>query len=86
MTDEQAHSIVGAVDSLGGKIIGSLPAQFLCLLAMNTLFILGLLYFLQKETDSRVQLEARQTEARERLLAPLLTACVTQGMNPAEHH
>jgi len=86
MTDEQAHSIVGAVDSLGGKLISSVPAQFLALLLMNTVFILGLLFFLERETESRVQLEQRQTESKERLLMPLLNACITQGMNPAEHH
>ena len=86
MTDEQTAGLIGAAKDIGGKLVMSLPGQFLALLLMNTVFILGLLYFLQRETDSRMQLEQRQTEARERLLQPILQACVTQGMNPAEHH
>jgi len=63
MADE-THGVVGAVETLGSKLMTSLPAQFLGLIVLNTIFIGSLLWFLN-----------RQTDARERLLAPLLKEC-----------
>lgn len=65
MTDEQHAGIIGAVQSVGGKLIGGLPAQFLALLAINVVFILGLLWFLNA-----------QSAGRERVLAQIVTACL----------
>lgn len=53
------------VVSLGTKLIGSLPAQFLMLLAINVVFVLGLLWFLDQ-----------RDEARERLLTPIIAGCL----------
>jgi hypothetical protein len=64
MTEAESQGIVGAVEHLGGKLMGSLPAQFLCLVVLNMFFIGSVLWFLN-----------RQTESRERVLAPLLKEC-----------
>lgn len=61
MTDGERTTILG----LGERLIGSLPAQFLCLVALNVLFIMGLLWFLHQ-----------QGAGRERVITQLLTACL----------
>lgn len=61
MTDAEAQGVAG----VASKLIGSLPAQFLMLLVLNVVFILGLLWFLNA-----------RDEARERLLTPILAACL----------
>lgn len=61
MTDAEAHGVAG----VASKLIGSLPAQFLMLLVLNVVFILGLLWFLNA-----------RDEARERLLTPILASCL----------
>jgi hypothetical protein len=67
MTDEQTGGIVGLTQDLGGRLIGSLPAQFLMLCIINCVFVLGLLWFLE-----------RQNEARERLLGPIVSSCMQE--------
>jgi len=67
MTDAETRGVVGAATELGGKLIGSLPAQFLMLCVLNLFFILGLLWFLNQ-----------QDQARERVLAPIVTSCLQQ--------
>lgn len=58
---EQEKSLVG----LGNKLLGNLPAQFLLLCLINAMFLGSLVWFLDKR-DS----------ARERLLTPILAACM----------
>jgi hypothetical protein len=70
MTDEQTSGIVGVTQDLGGRLISSLPAQFLLLCIINCIFVLGLLWFLEK-----------QNEARERLLGPIVTSCLQEVPN-----
>jgi len=65
MTEQEANSVAGAAAKLGTKLIGSLPAQFLMLCLLNLVFIAGLLWFLDE-----------QIKARERVLTPLITACL----------
>ena len=48
-------------------VLSSLPAQFLVLVLLNVLFLGGVLVFLD-----------RQVGARERVLTPLLAACMQQ--------
>lgn len=84
MTDADQHTLVGAVANVSDRLITSLPAQFLVLVLLNTAFITGLLWFLNQEQTNRYALEDRQVEGREKLLLPLLQACITQGMNPAK--
>ena len=67
MTEAEAHGVVGAATELGGRIIGALPAQFLMLVLLNSVFIGGLLWFLD-----------RRDTARERLLTPIVTSCLQQ--------
>lgn len=76
MTGAEAHGIVAGVTELGGKIVSNLPSQFLMLVVLNVIFILGLLLFLHSWESSSM-------EARERLLTPILTECIKQANNPA---
>lgn len=55
------------VTDLGKSIVGALPPAFLFLLLINTAFIFGLLWFLNERSS-----------ATERLMTPLLTACVQE--------
>lgn len=52
---------------VGKQIVGALPPAFLFLLLINTAFIFGLLWFLNQRSS-----------ATERLMAPLLTACINE--------
>jgi hypothetical protein len=65
MTEAEAKGLVGAATTLGSKLIGSLPAQFMVLVLINAVFLLGLLWFLDQ-----------RDEARERLLTPVLASCI----------
>jgi hypothetical protein len=76
MTEGEARSVVAGVTELGGKFITSLPAQFLVLVLMNAVFILGLLFFLDRENTTHQQTEQHLAEARERVLLPLLQGCL----------
>ena len=67
MTEQEAQGVVGAAAKLGGQLIGSLPAQFLMLCVLNLIFTLGLLWFLNQ-----------QEQARERVLTPIVTACLQE--------
>lgn len=64
MTDTE-RSLLGTVSETAGRVLLTLPAQFLVLVLMNTVFILGLLWFLD-----------HQSAARERVLTPFLMACL----------
>jgi hypothetical protein len=55
------------ISDVGKQIVAALPSQFLMLLLINTIFIIGLLWFLD---------QGRM--AQERLLTPLLTACMQE--------
>ena len=59
---------MGQLTGLGNRLITSLPAQFLMLVLLNLFFVLGLLWFLNNQNASR-----------ERLLTPILTACIQQA-------
>ena len=67
MSDTNGKSVLGTVDHLGAKLIGSVPPQFLVLVALNIIFILGLLWFMNE-----------REKQRERLFAPYLAACEKQ--------
>lgn len=67
-----------AVSELGGKLMASLPGQFLALCVINVFFVLGLLWFLQSTDARRVDAEQHAMDARERMLTPILTACVQE--------
>jgi hypothetical protein len=76
MSEDKPSGMWGAAVAVGDRLLTALPAQFLILVLLNTIFIIGLLVFLAREDAARVQLETRQSEARERVIVPLLTACV----------
>jgi hypothetical protein len=65
MTETEQHGAIGAALEAGGKVLGTLPGQFLALCLVNVLFVSGLLYFL-----------AHQGEARERVIQTILAACL----------
>jgi hypothetical protein len=76
---ERATSMAGAAAETANKLISTLPAQFLVLVLMNTIFILGMLWFLERTDETRATLEQHQAEARERVVAPLLAACLKKA-------
>lgn len=49
--------------SLGQSLIGALPAQFIMLVLLNTIFIIGLLWFLDRQREARVQAFDRVLDA-----------------------
>jgi hypothetical protein len=61
----QPTGVVAAVIGLGSSVLGGLPGQFIALLAVNCVFVLGLLWFLNNQSVQRVQ-----------LVDHLLTACL----------
>jgi hypothetical protein len=61
----QPSSFAGAAIEAGTKVASSLPGQFLALLLMNVVFILGLLAFLDRQERQRVE-----------LYGPILTTCI----------
>jgi hypothetical protein len=60
-------NIISGVSDVSKSLIGALPAQFLMLLCINTIFIIGLLWYLD-----------RGRAAEERVLVPMLTACIKE--------
>jgi hypothetical protein len=76
---DQPTTIVGGVSALGQSVVRSLPAQFLVLVILNTGFIGGLLWFLDKQDSNRERIEERAMEARERVLMPLFQACLARA-------
>lgn len=63
--------IPNVVGTATTKILTSLPAQFLVLVLINAVFVIGLLWFLNQ-----------QEMVRERTYGPLVKACI--GEVPAE--
>lgn len=65
----------GAVRA-ASQVLATLPAQFLALVLLNTCFLGGLLWFLNSVDDRRMRAEQAAVEARERMITPVLTACI----------
>ena len=74
-----SSTLTTAAAELGGKLINSLPAQFLMLVLLNVFFVLGLLWFLHASEATRVAAEQHDADVRERLFAPILTECIKQS-------
>jgi hypothetical protein len=72
--------------SAASSVLQSLPGQFLALVILNAAFIGGMLWFLQGVDSRRVTFEQSQNEARERVLVPLLNACIQQVPVAALQH
>jgi hypothetical protein len=53
MTDEQ-HGLVGAVTTVADRLVSVVPPAFLALCAVNTVFVLGLLWFLRAQDVTRL--------------------------------
>lgn len=68
--------VVGMVGNIGGRIVSSLPAQFLMLVLLNVIFILGLLWYLSRIDANRSHENEAYSAARERVLTPILDACL----------
>lgn len=65
MTEGEARGVVAGMTEIGGKLLGSLPTQFLMLLLINAFFIAALLWFVDR----------RATESG-KLIAPIIAACL----------
>lgn len=66
------------------RVLTALPAQFLALVLLNLAFLAGLLWFLNGVDARRVAFEQSTTQGRERLLGPMLAACVEDEQAAAE--
>ena len=66
----------GEAFNAASRILQTLPAQFLALVVLNTAFLGGLLWFLNNVDDRRVKAETTVSEARERMLTPLIASCL----------
>lgn len=51
-----AGGVTDTAKDLGGKLIGSLPAQFLALICVNVVFIGGLLWFVRSEDANHAKM------------------------------
>lgn len=76
MNGDEAKTVVGAVAQVSDRLVQSLPAQFLMLVLLNVVFICGLLWYLSVIDTNRQILDQKATEGRERVLLPLLSACI----------
>jgi hypothetical protein len=70
-----SNGIANNVTDVSKSLIGALPAQFLVLVLINAVFIVGLLWFLD-----------RSRQAQENVLLPVLTACIGQVPVAALEH
>jgi hypothetical protein len=61
---------------LGERVLQSLPAQFLALVLLNALFVGGIVWFLAGVDARRVAFEQAESDSRERVLSPVLAACI----------
>jgi hypothetical protein len=66
----------GTMISAASSVLSTLPAQFLALVLLNTAFLGGLLWFLNSVDDRRMKAETIAIDTRERMLTPVLTACI----------
>lgn len=64
---EQPPGVVTAIIGLGSNMVAGLPAQFLALVGINVIFVLGLLWFLNSQQVQRTM-----------IVDHLLTACMQQ--------
>jgi hypothetical protein len=58
---------VGAVSRTASKLIDTLPAQFMVLVLLNSIYVVGMLWFLNVQADRR-----------DRNLGPIITSCLQQ--------
>ena len=59
MTNEQSHSITGAIHELSDRVLTILPPAFIALLLVNVMFIATVLMFEYWQIDARAQLIGR---------------------------
>jgi hypothetical protein len=58
---------VGAASRTAAKLIDTLPAQFMVLVLLNSIYVVGMLWFLNVQADRR-----------DRNLGPIITSCLQQ--------
>jgi hypothetical protein len=61
------QSAVGTAGRTASKLIDSLPAQFMVLVLLNSIYVVGMLWFLNVQADRR-----------DRNLGPIITSCLQQ--------
>ena len=62
MTNEQSHSITGAIHELSDRVLTILPPAFIALLIVNVMFIGTVLMFEWWAMDARAQLIGKLIE------------------------
>jgi hypothetical protein len=62
MTNEQSHSITGAIHELSDRVLTILPPAFIALIIVNVLFIATVLLFEFWQMDARAQLIGKLIE------------------------
>jgi hypothetical protein len=65
--DGYGQTAVGTAGRVGSKLIESLPAQFMVLVLLNGIYVIGMLWFLNIQADRRDQ-----------NLGPIITSCMQQ--------
>jgi hypothetical protein len=58
---------IGAASRTASKLIDSLPAQFMVLVLLNSIYVIGMLWFLNIQADRR-----------DRNLGPIVASCLQQ--------
>ena len=65
MSGQQQPGVATAIIGLGSNVVAGLPAQFLALVGINVVFVLGLLWFLNSQAVQRTM-----------VVDHILTACL----------
>jgi len=56
MSDTQARTMLDTVNNLGGKLLLTMPGQFLALLVVNVIFLAVTMWFLDSQIETRTEL------------------------------
>ena len=72
-TDRQARTMLDTVNNLGGKLLLTMPGQFLALLVVNVIFLAVTMWFLDSQIETRTE-----------LVKSIITRCMDTRFGP-EH-
>lgn len=72
MAIDSSSSSPKSIIGLGAQVVTSLPGQFLALLCINVVFVLGILWFLEK-----------QQELATKVAVDVFDKCIAGALSPA---